>query len=69
MALTVGLLASSSASAWVNGGCRWYPAHWQNGQWVPAHKVCFDRGYRQTRNNGYWRNGYWHRGQHNVWRR
>ena len=45
--------------------CRWVPAHWQNGYYVNAHKVCWnDHGYYHT---GYYHNG--HRGgyYHHCW--
>ncbi len=63
IALTIGLFAMSTSA---EAGCRWFPAHWAYGQWIPGHSVCgygYGYGYRYGYRHcgGFWRNGYWHR--------
>jgi hypothetical protein len=43
--------------------CVHAPATWNNGVWVPAHKVCY---YRHMKGHTTWVAGYWHCGVYNT---
>lgn len=44
-----------------HGNCRWIPAHWRYGQFVPAQRICFGGGGVNCGwTYGFWRHGYYH---------
>lgn len=43
--------------------CVHAPASWDNGAWVPAHKVCY---YQHAQGKTIWVGGYWHCSVYNM---
>lgn len=52
--LSISCLASASEAY----RCKWVPAHWQNGRYIPAHQVCWHDYNGRYYHHCWWRNGY-----------
>lgn len=49
--------------------CRFIPAHWRNGVWRPARRVCFRGSYTRCRwVPAQWRGGKWRPARRVCWR-